>query len=162
MQPTRVTASSATLIDNIFVNNLATESIGGNITTSISDHFSQFCAIDVLRKVKHISVPKRQRSYKNFSYVEFEEELKKIDWGVLNLKDSDEGLNLFFNTIDSLLDEMAPLKTLNKKEQKLQQMPWISGDILNYTHERDELHKTFLAENDIAEKEILFQSFKKK
>ena len=50
LQPTRVTATSATLIDNIFVNNIETESIGGNITTSISDHFTQFCAIDVLKK----------------------------------------------------------------------------------------------------------------
>ena len=57
---------------------------------------------------------------------------------------------------------MAPYKTLNKKEQKLQQMPWISGDILNYMHERDELHKIFLAEKDIVEKDILFNSFKKK
>ena len=52
---------------------------------------------------------------------------------------------------------MAPYKTLNKTEQKLQQMPWISGDILNYMHERDKLHKTF-----IVEKDILFNSFKKK
>ena len=116
----------------------------------------------MLRKVKHIPVPKRQRSFKDFSYVEFEQELKQIDWSVLNYKNSNDGLNLFFNSIENLLDEMAPYKTLNKKEQKFQQMPWISGDILNVMHERDELHKHFLVQNDIAEKEIMFKSFKKK
>ena len=43
LHPTRATSSSATLIDNIFINNLETCSSGGNITTSISDLFLQFC-----------------------------------------------------------------------------------------------------------------------
>ena len=42
MQPTRVTSHSATLIDNIFINDLEMWSVGGNITASISDHFPQF------------------------------------------------------------------------------------------------------------------------
>ena len=49
LQPTRVTASTASLIDNIFINSLETESIGGNLTTSLSDHFSQFCVLDIFR-----------------------------------------------------------------------------------------------------------------
>ena len=65
-QPTSVTASSATLIDNIFVNSIETESMGGNITTSISDHFCQFCAIDILKKVKNRLPQKTQRTYKKF------------------------------------------------------------------------------------------------
>ena len=39
MQPTRVTSKTATVIDNIFVNDIEARSIGGNITTSIADHF---------------------------------------------------------------------------------------------------------------------------
>lgn len=51
LQPTRVQttcrSTSATLIDNIFVNDMENTSTGGNITTSISDHFPQFCNIDI-------------------------------------------------------------------------------------------------------------------
>ena len=50
MQPTRVTSHSATLIDNIFINDLETQSTGGNITASISDHFSQFSQINIFDK----------------------------------------------------------------------------------------------------------------
>ena len=50
LQPTQVTASTASLIDNIFINSLGTESKGGNLTTSISDHFSQFCVLDIFNK----------------------------------------------------------------------------------------------------------------
>ena len=39
LQPTRVTMRSATLIDNIFINDIEANSNGGNITASISDPF---------------------------------------------------------------------------------------------------------------------------
>ena len=52
LQPTRVTANSATLIDNIFINNAECFSKGGNITSAISDHFLQFLfsQIDIFDK----------------------------------------------------------------------------------------------------------------
>ena len=50
MQPSRVTSRSATIIDNILVNNLEIQSIGGNLTASISDHFPQFCFINSFEK----------------------------------------------------------------------------------------------------------------
>ena len=78
LQPTRVTSSSATLIDNIFINSLETESFGGNITTSISDHFSQFCMIDILKKAKHVSVPLKQRTFRNFNDDEVSADMLKI------------------------------------------------------------------------------------
>ena len=45
LQPSRVSSNSATLIDNIFLNDLECFSKGGNLTNSISDHFLQFCQI---------------------------------------------------------------------------------------------------------------------
>ena len=39
LQPSRVTSHSATLIDNIFINDVQCFSKGGNIMSSISDHF---------------------------------------------------------------------------------------------------------------------------
>ena len=44
--PTRVTEISATLIDNIFVNNPSFKYLSGNITTSISDHLPQFIILE--------------------------------------------------------------------------------------------------------------------
>ena len=58
-------------------NSLETESFGGNITTSISDHFSQFCKIDILKKAKHASVPLKQRTFRNFNDDEFINEINK-------------------------------------------------------------------------------------
>ena len=38
LQPTRVTPRTATLTDNIFINDISCHSLGGNVTPSISDH----------------------------------------------------------------------------------------------------------------------------
>ena len=72
LQPTRITSSSASLIDNIFINDMSIESIGGNITTSISDHFPQFCNFDVKAKKQPNKGPKFGRSYKKISDDEFQ------------------------------------------------------------------------------------------
>ena len=45
LQPTRVTLTSQTLIDNIFSNSATHKSKNGNLTSSISDHFAQFSII---------------------------------------------------------------------------------------------------------------------
>ena len=42
-KPTRVHNNSASLIDNMFVNNPEQVLISGNLITDVSDHFSQFC-----------------------------------------------------------------------------------------------------------------------
>ena len=42
LQPSKVTANSKTLIDNIFSNMTVPNIISGSLTASISDHFAQF------------------------------------------------------------------------------------------------------------------------
>ena len=55
--PTRITSTSATLIDNIFSNNLDfTQSISRNLTVSISDHLPQF----LLVPHKKVEIPKKK------------------------------------------------------------------------------------------------------
>ena len=52
-KPTRVRSTSATLIDNIFINNPDQVVACGNIISDISDNFSQFCILKSIRdKIK--------------------------------------------------------------------------------------------------------------
>ena len=81
LQPTRVTLRSQTLIDNIFTNNTKYESISGNLTCQISDHFLQFSIFaDYCQREAKTNTVKFGRSYKHFRDDEFLEELRKIDW----------------------------------------------------------------------------------
>ena len=160
LQPTRVTSHSATLIDNIFCNDLTVHTEGGNLTTSISDHFPQFAIIDNVTK-EHTNIPITRRSYKNFNTDDFENELRQIEWVTLfENKTSEEAINFFFNKINMLLDEMAPYKRLNRKEIKTENSPWITRGILKSIANRDKVHKSYLKENDDLTKAELYRKFK--
>ena len=157
MQPTRVTSVTATLIDNIFVNDIETRSSGGNITSSISDHFSQFCFMDIFNKPKQRKVPRYGRNYRNFNDDEFKNELRKINWNELfRSQSSEKCTSLFYNTIERLLDEMAPVKRLTRKETNLLKRPWITKGILISIKERDKIHKQYLKQKDKCRKEHIF------
>ncbi len=97
MQPTRVTAHSATLIDQIYINDIKVGSTGGNITSSLSDHFPQFCLLDIFNKKSNIKSSRYGRSYKNFNHDEFKNELRNIQWDpILHNKTADESFTAFF------------------------------------------------------------------
>ena len=66
--PTRITASSKTLIDNILHNQFTPNIQSGNLSVSISDHIPQFVIIPLANKNP---LPKKQiifvRDYKNIN-----------------------------------------------------------------------------------------------
>ena len=81
MQPTRVQTTRrgtwTTLIDNIFLNDLESFSTAGNISTSISDHFPQFCPIYIFDTPnKRNNTIKFGRTFKNFNQDEFQNDIK--------------------------------------------------------------------------------------
>ena len=163
-QPTRVTSRTSTLIDNIFINDIETYSMGGNITTSISDHYPQFCIVDIFDKSK---TNKREvkfgRSFENFNPNEFSNELKLINWNqILHGKSSPEALKIFYGVIEKLLDEMAPRKRLTKKELDSYKRPWVTFGLLKSMEERDLAFKLFAKETDTSKKDILWESFRVK
>ena len=80
--PTRITEKTATLIDNILINNNVLNCISGNITTSISDHLPQFIVLDSLLGTS-TDVDSSQilyRSFKNFNEENFSNDINEINW----------------------------------------------------------------------------------
>ena len=124
LQPTRVTSSSATLIDNIFLNDMSINSLERNITSSISDHLTQFCSLDISSRQKVFNKNRKGRSFKNFNHDEFKHELSQINWNDLfRNKNCNDKVSIFLEKIDYLLDEMAPVRNLKRS-------PWLTIAIL--------------------------------
>ena len=150
LQPTRVTSKTATLIDNIFINDISCHSIGGNVRSSISDHFFQFSQIDILRKSGNKMEVKYARDFRNFNKREFGEELSNLDWS--DTIDERNGTEIcyqsFYLKIEKLLDEMAPYRKMTKKEIRLEQRPWITQGLLISMSVRDKLYKHRALEKD--------------
>ena len=161
LQPTRVTSHSATLIDNIFCNDLTVHTEGGNLTTSISDHFPQFAIIDNINKEQKKGIPIIRRSYSNFNADEFENELRQVEWAsIFENKTSEESINYLYNKTTALLDEMAPYRPLKRREIRTENSPWITRGILKSIKNRDKLHKKYLKDKNESTKAELFSKFK--
>ena len=77
--PTRVYSSSATLIDNIFVNKIYGRITSGNIISDISDHYSQFYLTDFFCET---NIPRKAmiRDFTRFLEENFNSELAQVDW----------------------------------------------------------------------------------
>ena len=85
--PTRVTKDSATIVNNIFTNNLTNPLISGNIKTDFSDHYSQFLLVENQQiDTKNITIYKRDYStfseksfWDDVSIQNFNEQLDNVD-----------------------------------------------------------------------------------
>ena len=78
-KPTRVRSTSATLIDNIFVNFPEQVLSSGNIISDISDHFSQFCILK--SAVERPNIDRRKvRDFSKFSPESFNTDLSQVKW----------------------------------------------------------------------------------
>ena len=143
LQATRVTLKSATVIDNIFINDISCHSFGGNVRSSISDHYFQFVQTDVFETFRPIKKVKFARDFRNFNKREFEEELANCDWSdiVSGNYGTDYSYTLFYKKIKDILDLLAPYRKLTQREIKLEQMPWITRGIFVSMGIRDDLLK---------------------
>ena len=116
--PTRITAKSSTLIDNIF-SNFFDSITSGNIVTALSDHHAQFQA--------NIDFEKQDHLYPDFSQIEtnktaIKNQLEITDWNrVMSLNCSDVNIssNLFFQKIDKLIKSGHPFKCNRMQERFL-------------------------------------------
>ena len=164
LQPTRVSSKTVSLIDNIFTNDITCYSSGGNLTTSISDHFSQFAQLDIFDKVHDTKKVKFGRNWRLFNHNEFKEELRNCTWNDVSspLIDTNTSVSTFYYKIEKLLDEMAPVKRLTRKEVGLHQRPWINHDILASMSDRDKLYKAFLNEKDPTIRVTFHKTYKLK
>ena len=142
--PTRVTHSTATLIDHIFVNECRNkETLAGTITTCMSDHYFNFLFL------KNVIKPERPRTvtYRAFTELnvtKFNEALTNTDFDIIfQSNDPNEAYDNLVSIYGDALNKIIPLKTVRFNKYKHSTKPWISKDILLSIKYRDKLHSKF-------------------
>ena len=156
LQPSRL--KSKTLIDNIYINSLEYQSNSGNLLLELSDHLIQFVILEgFAKKVKLSDANLYKRDKSNFNEREFEEiVINGTNWENVCAG----GLHAFYDKIIFHLDEMAPLKKVTLKEQRLMLKPWITRDILGKCKKRDILLNEMRNEKDPLKKIELRKQYK--
>ena len=104
-KPTRVHNNSATLIDNIFVNNYEAHISSGNIVSDISDHFTQFCVCQSLGEKSRSRTKFVTRDYSKFSEAKFVDDLAQLNWEAIIDNDINKSFSTFYNKLNRFQGE---------------------------------------------------------
>ena len=137
LNPTREIGNSATIIDNIFTNNISNSIQSGNILNDLSDHYSQFIMVNRDKlDVKTILV--YSRDYSKFSVDSFRDDVSiqnfDVEFGNVNNQFND-----FYFKLEGCVDRHAPLNKLNQKETKHMSKAWISNELIKMINVRNKL-----------------------
>ena len=97
----RVTEKSATLIDNIFVNNPPFKYLSGNIKTLISDYLPQFVILENFKggNLKRERISTTYRDFRYFNINSFKRDLQEISW---NFGTENNDIDLDFETFSDV------------------------------------------------------------
>ena len=138
-KPTRVTATSATLIDNIFSNDFEQESLfHGIFYTDISDHYPIFF-IDSSKKIKNEQKEIKFRDFSHRNVSCFLDKLHSVDWGpVLCCTDPAHAYTTFHGEFIRVYNSSFPMKVCKSKYKN--KKTWLTVAIKNSIKTKNKLY----------------------
>ena len=141
-RPTRIMQSSATLIDNIFTNNIddTNLSLNGILVTDISDHFPIFhlnYSYSVEMEESYIVT----RVYNEKNKNAYNETISSMNWiDVLNCENTQESFDIFHNKLIEIHDKCFPKIKIKKKYSN--RKPWLTETLKNSIKMKNKLYHT--------------------
>ena len=136
--PTRVTDNTATLLDNIFTNNLE-NAFSGVILADVSDHFPIFSISDFQVRNKAHTFCKREINNENTE--RFITEISNICWTVESA-DANKAYNDFLNKFLHIYDSCFLVKEMTSKTNKNKQ--WFTKSLHKLCSKKHILYKKYL------------------
>ncbi|KAK2183282.1 hypothetical protein NP493_317g00007 [Ridgeia piscesae] len=129
-KPSRITDITATLIDNIFTNELQFQVNSGLLITDISDHLPVF-AICGNQFVCRCATPSQYRRIINTSTTDkLIAELNQRTWpNVIGTLDVNLSYNNFVCEFQDLLNKHCPVKRVNNTENRYANNPWLTNGL---------------------------------
>ena len=167
-RPTRVTKSSATVIDHILTNTIIDSHIqSGIIKTDISDHFAVFSLIKTNFKQTNIKKTIIKRDINEDSMKYFKAIFNSIDWDLLTQTlSTNDSYNIFLERFIKIYDQAFPERKIEIKQKNLSS-PWISKGLRKSSKRKQHLYEKFLKQRSDKNYEIykiyknLFEKLKK-
>ena len=159
-KPTRITANSITLIDNIFTNKIDSNYFQGIFYTDISDHFPIFCINkNVPVKFKEHTAPKRDLSDKNVNA--FIQNLQNTDWNkILGINDAQQSYSLFQKEFSTQYEKSFPIK-LRKTSVYHNRKPWLTIGLRSAIKRKNKLYLLYKRHPNVNN-EIIYKTYKNK
>jgi len=164
-KPTRVTLSTATLIDNIFVNNLSLGIKSAILYSDVSDHFPIIAKISLPIKNKKKLGLHINTDFDLCSQNKFLHELSELDWPAVNaqiesLKDPSLAYDLFFDLYSSTYKKCL-LPNKKPARRKMPKQEWMTPGLVRCCIVKSKLFKNFKITPCILT-EIIYKKYRNK
>ena len=144
-KPTRVTPTSATLIDNIYIKNVHSQIYSGILCEDISDHLPIFCFVGGKPKPKNNrSLNFKCRPMSSSSFQLISADIKDTDWKFLDNLSVQESFDAFYDTLNKIVDTYAPEKNVSIKPKFIIREDWMSKGLLTSSLQCTKLYKQCL------------------
>ena len=144
--PTRVTKSSATLIDHILTNSLHSNITPGVVRYDISDRFPIYAIFSNFPK-KQTSKIYYRRDFRNYdnenlaNNVESSLSIFFFNSDCITPSNYDKTFETFIAIIKTEIDKLAPVTKLSRRKSKLALKPWIAKGVWVSIKKKQKLYK---------------------
>ncbi len=160
--PTRITAHSATLIDNIFTNHLTQNLFSGIIINDLSDHLPVFVYVFTETPPPCKSSEKIiLRDFGDSNITKFRTHLTNVNWENLSNQDVDSAFDAFQCEFSRLYDLSFPPKSVRTKNSNKPLTPWMTRGLLTCVRKKNKLYKKFIISRS-PDKERQYKIYKNK
>lgn len=143
VKPTRITHSTATLIDNIYVKcNVSNNITSGIIMTDLSDHLPIFTCIGTSKPDKKSPHKTKTRQINETAINNIKYHLKQINWTQLHDMDTNKAFEFFIETLNNILDTYAPEREITVKPNNMIREKWMTKGLLKSSKTCEKLYKS--------------------
>jgi hypothetical protein len=158
--PTRVTNSCSTLLDNIFINSVKLEFHSAVVYSDISDHYPVVLHLIINNPKNKLRPPLiKTRSYHPNAINAFNSHLSGIDWepvyeilGIEN--DLNKAYNSFLELYTHVFNTHFPLKSRKKANKMTPRNEWITRALMKSCRTKALLYKKYCQDRSSINKEI--------
>ena len=159
-KPTQVTPTTATLIDNIFSNNLEFNMNSAILYADLTDHFPIF-QITQLKLITNPSPRKKQiRSINSSNMNKFQSKLADTDWSFLyNINSANDCYNAFSRHLTPIYNQSFPIKVVDESPHPSK--PWFSKGLLTSCKRKNSLYKQYVI-NPTPQNKSKYKKFRNK
>ena len=160
-KPTRLTASTATLIDNIFIDRrLEAESKGGIFLDNTSDHLPCYTLISNINptKKKQLEVTSRDTRPKNIAalktYLQLPGKLLPLNGG-----NASDQFDNFHDCLQDAIDHFLPLQTRKIPARSTCREAWVTAGLLICIKKSKRLYKSMLRDRNNVAAKVRYQDY---
>ena len=161
-RPTRITHSTATLIDNIFVSKkLHADFESAIIIHDMSDHMPLLTLLKQTKVTDRTNLVFKSRNLTEGKLETIRNRLFSVDWiGCLNASTCNKNFEKFQEVVNDIMNEVSPLKDITISYKRKYVEPWMSRGIEISGKKKLELYKRTLKRGCTQEDIVKYKRYR--